>query len=49
MMHLGYGRGLARTAVIILIHGLHATTITPDGGVIAEHIIDPNKGYQANT
>ncbi|QOD93361.1 IS481 family transposase [Chryseoglobus sp. 28M-23] len=47
MMHLGYGRAHARTAVIVLIHGLHATTITPDGEVIAEHIINPNKGYQA--
>lgn len=49
MMHLGYGRGLARTAVIILVHGLYAVTITPDGEVVAEHIIDPNKGYQAKT
>jgi hypothetical protein len=49
MMHLGYGRGLARTAVIVLIHGLHAVTITPDGEVLAEHLIDPNKGYQAKT
>lgn len=32
---------------LILIHGLHATAITPDGEVIAEHIINPNKGYQA--
>lgn len=47
MMHLGYGRSLARTAVIVLVHGLHATTITPDGEVIAEHLIDPNKSYQA--
>lgn len=46
MMHLGYGRGLARTAVIILLHGLHATTITLDGEVVAEHIIDPKKNYQ---
>jgi transposase InsO family protein len=49
MMHLGYGRSLARTAVIILIHGLHATTITHDGEVIAEHLINPNKGYQPRT
>lgn len=49
MMHLGYGRALARTAVIVLIHGLYAITITPDGDVIAEHLIDPDKGYQAKT
>ena len=49
MMHLGYGRGLARTSVIVLIYGLHAVTITPDGEVLAEHLIDPNKGYQAKT
>ncbi|MDX2025261.1 MAG: IS481 family transposase, partial [Microcella sp.] len=49
MMHLGYGRGLARTAVIVLIHGLYAITMTPDGEVLAEHQIDPNKGYQAKT
>jgi len=49
MMHLGYGRSLARTAVIVLIHGLHAVTITPDGDVLAEHLIDLTKGYQAKT
>ncbi|WP_279535957.1 hypothetical protein [Microcella frigidaquae] len=40
---------MARTTVIIFIHGLHAVTITPDGEVLAEHLIDPNKGYQAKT
>lgn len=49
MMHLGYGRAHARTAVIVLIHGLHAVTITPDGEMLAEHLIDPIKGYQAKT
>lgn len=46
MMHLGYGRSAARTAVIILIHGLNATTLTTEGEVIAEHHIDPDKHYQ---
>ncbi len=47
MMHLGYGRTHARTPVIILIHGLNATTLTTEGEVIAEHHIDPDKHYQA--
>jgi hypothetical protein len=46
MMHLGYGRSAARTAVIILIHGLNATTLTTEGELIAEHHIDPDKHYQ---
>lgn len=45
MAHLGYGRAHARTDVIILIHGLNATTITHSGEVIAEHQLDPGKSY----
>lgn len=46
MTHLGYGRAHARTEVIILIHGLHATTITHTGEVVAEHHLNPAKSYQ---
>lgn len=46
MTHLGYGRANARTEVIILIHGLNATTITHAGEVIADHRLDPTKSYQ---
>lgn len=46
MTHLGYGRAHARTEVIILIHGLDATTITHTGEVIAEHLLNPTKSYQ---
>lgn len=45
MTHLGYGRAHARTEVIILIHGLNATTITHTGEVIAEHHLEPGKSY----
>lgn len=41
--------GYARTEVIILIHGLNATTITHTGEVIAEHHLDPTKSYQPKT
>lgn len=44
--HLGYGRANARTEVIILIHGLNATTTTHTGEVIAEHHLNPTKSYQ---
>lgn len=47
MMHLGIGRTHHRTPVIVLVNGLHATTITHDGEVLAEHHINPDKHYQA--
>lgn len=47
LMHLGIGRAHARTPIIVLVHGLDATTITLDGTVLAEHRIDPEKSYQA--
>jgi transposase InsO family protein len=46
MAHLACGRAHSRTPVIVLIHGLDATTITHDGEVIAEHRLDPDKSYQ---
>lgn len=46
MAHLACGRAHSRTPVIVLIHGLEATTITHDGEVIAEHRLDPDKAYQ---
>ena len=49
MMHLGIGRAHHRTAVIVLINGLDATTITHTGEVLAEHHINPDRHYQAKT
>jgi len=46
MSRLGYGRAHARTEVVILIHGMNATTITHTGEVIAEYHLDPGKSYQ---
>lgn len=46
MMHLGIGRAHHRTPVIVLVHGLDATTITHTGEVLAEHRINPKKIYQ---
>ena len=35
--------------MIVLVHGLNAVKITLDEEVLAEHQIDPKKGYQAKT
>lgn len=42
---LGIGRERARTEIICLVHGTHATIITHTGGVLAEFVIDPQKNY----
>ena len=47
MMHLAYGRINARTAVIILIHGLHATTLALDGEPFPNTSSTPTKHHQA--
>lgn len=46
LTHLGIGRGHARTEIICLIHGHHATVITHTGDVLGEYTIDPAKNYQ---
>lgn len=46
LTHLGIGRGHARTEIICLIHGHHATVITHTGDVLGEYTIDPTKNYQ---
>lgn len=46
LRHLGIGRGHARTEVICLVHGSHATVITTTGDVLGEYTIDPEKDYQ---
>lgn len=46
LRHLGIGRGHARTEVICLVHGSHATVITTTGEVLGECIIDLGKDYQ---
>ena len=49
MLHLGIGRPHAGTDVIILIHNTRATVIDPDGTVLSEHRIDPERTYQPAT
>jgi hypothetical protein len=47
--HLGIGRPHAGTDVIVLIHNHDATVIDPDGTVLSEHRIDPERTYQPAT
>jgi transposase InsO family protein len=50
LRHLGIGRKYAGTAVLLLIDGEHVSTSdATTGEVIAEHTIDPTKGYQPRT
>lgn len=49
MLHLGIGRPHAGTDVIILIHNTNVTVIDPDGTVLSEHSIDPERTYQPQT
>jgi len=49
MLHLGIGRAHAGTDVIILIHNTRASVIDPDGTVLSEHEIDPERSYQPAT
>lgn len=46
LRHLGIGRGHARTEIICLVHGSHATVITTTGEVLGEYTIDSEKDYQ---
>jgi transposase InsO family protein len=47
LRHLGIGRAHAGRQVLMLIHDRHvATSDAETGEVIAEHTIDPTKGYQ---
>ncbi|MBP1324931.1 transposase InsO family protein [Leucobacter exalbidus] len=46
LRHLGIGRGYARTEVICLVNGDHATVITHTGEVLGEYTIDTQKNYQ---
>ncbi|MGR0317945.1 hypothetical protein [Agromyces sp. ZXT2-3] len=49
MLHLGIGRPHAGTDVIVLIHNTEATVIDPDGTILSEHRIDPERTYQPAT
>ena len=47
LRHLGIGRAHAGTPILMLIHDAHVITSNADTGhVIAEHHIDPDRGYQ---
>jgi len=46
ILHLGSGRSPHRTEVIILVHNTEATVIDPNGTVLSEHDIDPDRNYQ---
>jgi hypothetical protein len=45
LCHLGIGRPHARTEIICLVHGNHATVITYTGDVLGEYTINPEKDY----
>jgi transposase InsO family protein len=49
MLHLGIGRPHAGTDVILLVHNTNVTVIDPDGTVLSEHRIDPERTYQPAT
>ncbi|MFE5671329.1 hypothetical protein ACFQ58_06925, partial [Agromyces sp. NPDC056523] len=49
MLHLGIGRSHAGTDVILLIHNHEATVIDPDGTILTEHEIVPERTYQPAT
>lgn len=49
MLHLGIGRPHAGTDVIVLIHNTNVTVIDPDGTVLSEHRIDPERTCQPQT
>ena len=48
LRHLGIGRRWAGVRVIVLVHAEQTMVIAPGSGeLIAEHIIDPSRDYQA--
>jgi hypothetical protein len=44
--HIGLGRTLVGTRVLVLVDGLHVRVITEDGELLRELILDPSRDYQ---
>jgi len=46
--HIGLGRRLVGTRVLVLIEGLRIRVLTEDGELIRELTLDPTRDYQAH-
>ena len=44
--HIGIGRKLVGTRVLVLVDGLEVRVITEDGALLRELILDPSRDYQ---
>jgi len=44
--HIGLGRGLAGTRVLLLVHELDVRVVTEDGELLRELTLDPTRDYQ---
>jgi transposase InsO family protein len=44
--HIGIGRRLIGTRVLVLVDDLHVRVITEDGELLRELVLDPNRDYQ---
>ncbi len=47
MLHLGVGRAHEKQDVIALIKNREVTILDPNGTILGEYLIDPNRNYQA--
>jgi hypothetical protein len=46
MHHIGLGRRLIGTCVLVLVDGLRVRVITEDRALLRESILDPTRDYQ---
>ena len=44
--HIGLGRGLIGTRVLVLVDGLQVRVITVDGELLRAFTLDPSRDYQ---
>ena len=44
--HIGLGRRLIGTRVLVLVEGLRVRVITEDGELIRKLVLDPTRDYQ---
>jgi hypothetical protein len=44
--HIGLGRKLIGTRVLVLVDGLQVRVITEDGELLRELVLDPSRDYQ---
>ena len=44
--HIGLGRKLVGTRILVLVDGLQVRVITEDGEFLRELILDPSRDYQ---